>query len=68
MDREPALRQIAFELERAGAPSYRVQAFRRAAGLLAVLPPGELARLVAAGTLHGDCHAHSDRSECAEGT
>jgi len=45
MDPEPALRQIALELERAGAPSYKVQAFRRAACVLAALPPGELARL-----------------------
>ena len=51
MDPEPVLRQIAFELERAGAPSYRVQAFRRAAGVLAALPAGELARRIADGTL-----------------
>ena len=36
-----ALRQIAFELERGGAPTYRVQAFRRAAAVLAALPAGE---------------------------
>jgi putative hydrolase len=46
-----ALRQIAFELERAGAPTYRVQAFRRAAQVLEALPPGELARRAQAGTL-----------------
>jgi len=45
MDPEPALRQIALELERAGAPSYKVQAFRRAPCVLAALPPGELAPL-----------------------
>src|SRR5215469_15698194 len=51
MDPEPVLRQIAFELERSGAPTYRVQAFRRAAGVLAALPAGELARRIADGSL-----------------
>jgi len=46
-----ALHQIAFELERASAPTFRVQAFRRAARVAAALPPAELARRLSAGTL-----------------
>ncbi len=46
-----ALRQIAFQLERAGAPTYRVRAFRRAAEVIGGLPAGELDRLVQHGTL-----------------
>jgi putative hydrolase len=46
-----ALRQIAFELERAGAPTYRVQAFRRAARVAEGLPAGELERRARDGTL-----------------
>ena len=46
-----ALRQIAFELERTGAPTYRVRAFRRAAEVIADLPAGELEQRVEQGSL-----------------
>ena len=46
-----ALRQIAFQLERAGAPTYRVRAFRRAAHAAADLSAAELAQRTREGTL-----------------
>jgi putative hydrolase len=53
MPRDPVadLREIAFRLERAHEPTYRVRAFRTAAGVLADLGPAEVARRAAAGTL-----------------
>ncbi|WP_448060840.1 PHP domain-containing protein [Cellulomonas hominis] len=46
-----ALRRVAFLLERAGASSYRAEAFRTAAGVLEALPEPEFDRRLAAGAL-----------------
>jgi putative hydrolase len=53
MSRDPVadLREIAFRLERAHEPTYRVRAFRTAAGVLADIGPEEVAARNAAGTL-----------------
>ncbi|MEU3272937.1 PHP domain-containing protein [Saccharomonospora sp. NPDC006951] len=51
MDPVRVLRQIALHLERAGEPTYRVRAFRKAAAVIGDLPSGELEQRVDAGTL-----------------
>jgi putative hydrolase len=51
MDPVSALQQIAYELERTQAPTYRVQAFRKAAWTIRDLPDGQLATRISRGTL-----------------
>src|SRR5262245_12168813 len=51
MDPVKALKQVAFHLERAGEPTYRVQAFRKAAAVLADLPAEEVEKRAKLGTL-----------------
>jgi hypothetical protein len=51
MDPVDALNQIAFRLERSGAETYKVRAFRHASHAISSLTPEELAALAQAGRL-----------------
>ncbi|NQD86417.1 PHP domain-containing protein [Paenarthrobacter sp. CM16] len=51
MDPIEALDEIAFWLERSLAPTFKVQAFRKAADAVRQLPPEELAKLVSSGRI-----------------
>ena len=43
MDAVDALNEIAFWLERELAPTFKIQAFRKAAGIIGAMDPGEVA-------------------------
>jgi len=51
MDPIEALGEISFWLERSQAPTFKVQAFRKAADAVRQLPPDDLSKLVAAGRI-----------------
>lgn len=51
MDPIEALDEISFWLERSQAPTFKVQAFRKAADAVRQLPPDDLAKLVGTGRI-----------------
>jgi histidinol phosphatase-like PHP family hydrolase len=56
VDAVEALERIAYLLERSREPTYRVQAFRRAAATIKKTPPDELAELASSGRLRELAH------------